>query len=132
MSTSRPGRSAAARRARQLLDEAGPVLLDAVRNAVQAHPDRRRQDRVTFDQLVEVRTAPEDGAPEMVLHARARDLSRGGMGLVLPERPNSRRVHIFLSPGGDAPPVPVPSRLVRLQPREDGYEAGALFLGVED
>jgi hypothetical protein len=41
------------------------------------------------------------------------------------------RVHICLSPGGDAPPAAVPSRLVRITPRQDGYEAGALFLGVE-
>src|SRR5205823_3595966 len=118
-------------RAAQMLDETGPALLDALRSALQAHPDRRRQDRVPFDQLVEAHTFLEDGAPDAVVHARARNLSRGGMGLLLPIRPATRKVHIYLSPGGAAPPVPVPSRLVRLQPREDGIEAGALFLGVE-
>ena len=115
-----------------MLDEAGPALLDAVRNAVQAHPDRRRQDRVTFDQPVEVRTAPEDGAPEMVLHARAETCRAAAWAWCCRSGRTRGAWHIFLSPGGDAPPVPVPSRLVRLQPREDGYEAGALFLGVED
>ena len=119
-------------RARQLLDETGPALLDAVRSAVQAHPDRRRQDRVTFDQPVEVRTAPEDGTPEMVLHARARDLSRGGMGLVLPERPNSRRVHIFLSGRRRAAgPGPVCASSDS-SPARTATKPRRLFLGVED
>ena len=51
------------------------------------------------------------------------------MGLWLPVNPGTRKVHIYLSVGGDAPPVPVPSRLVRLQQRDDGFDAGALFLG---
>jgi hypothetical protein len=113
-------------RAAQLLADTGPALLKALRAALDAHPDRRRQDRVPFDRPVLVRTVPDDGAPEAVLHARARNLSRTGMGLLLPERPPGRRVFVYLS-AGDAP-VPVPSRLVRVQPREDGYEAGALFL----
>jgi hypothetical protein len=119
-------------RAKQLLDETGPQLLDALRGGLGAHPDRRRQDRVRFDQPVMVCTVAEDGSPETTIHARARDVSRTGMGLLLPVKPAGRKVLIYLSPGGDAPPVPVPSRLVRLQASEEGFEAGALFLGGED
>jgi serine/threonine protein kinase len=118
-------------RARQLLDETGPLLLDALRGALQAHPDRRRQDRVPFDQPLEVHVAAEGGAPETVIQTRAVNLSRTGIGLLLPVKPASRRVIVLLPSGGDAPPAPVPARLVRVQPRDDGYEAGALFLGGE-
>ncbi len=116
-------------RAKQLLDETGPLLLDALRGALQAHPDRRRQDRVRFDQPVMVCTVAEDGSPETTIHARARDLSRTGMGLLLPVKPATRKVLIHLSLADDAPPTAVPARLVRLQPRDEGFEAGALFLG---
>jgi len=116
-------------RAKQLLDEAGPQLLDALRGALSAHPDRRRQDRVPFDQPVMIRTVAEDGEPETTIHARARDVSRTGMGLLLPVKPVGRKIIIYLSVADDAPPAPVPSRLVRLQARDEGFEAGALFLG---
>ncbi len=117
-------------RAKQLLDEVGPVLLDALRNALEAHPDRRRQNRLRYDRTVVIETADE-GEARQTIHARARDLSRTGMGLFLPFKPSSRQVLIYLTPGGDAAPTPVPSRLVRVEKREDGYEAGALFLGGE-
>jgi len=116
-------------RAAQLLDETGPILLDALRGALQAHPDRRRQDRVPFEQPIEVQLLSDDGAPQAVVHARTRNLSRTGMGLLLPVKPAGRRVVVFLSPGGGAPAAPVPARLVRIQPCDDGCEAGALFLG---
>ncbi len=119
-------------RARQLLDEAGPHLLDALRGALGAHPDRRKQDRVPFDQPVMVRTLAEEGVPETTIHARARDVSRTGMGLLLPVKPAGRKVIIYLSVADDAPPAPVPSRLVRLQERDEGFEVGALFLGGDD
>ncbi len=119
-------------RAKQLLDESGPLLLVALRGALGAHPDRRKQDRVPFDQPVMVRILAEDGGPETTIHARARDISRTGMGLLLPVKPAGRKVVIYLSVAGDAPPAPVPSRLVRLQVRDEGFEAGALFLGGDD
>ncbi len=118
-------------RARQMLDGTGPALLDALRAALQAHPDRRRQDRVPFDQPVEVQLLGDDGAPVGVVHAQARDLSRTGMGLLLPSSPPGRRVIVFLSPGGDVAPTPVPARLVRVRPRDEGCEAGLLFLGED-
>jgi serine/threonine protein kinase len=120
-----------AARTKQLLEETGPLLLDALRDALQAHPDRRRQDRLRYDRPVVIQTAAEGQAPQTI-HARARDLSRTGMGLFLPVKPSSRQVVIYLSPGGDAAPTAVPSHLVRLEERDDGYEAGALFLGSEN
>ena len=116
-------------RARQLLDEAGAPLLDALRNALQAHPDRRRQDRVPFDRPVTLRTVAEDGAPEETIHGRARDLSRTGVGLLLPTKPVGRQVLIYFSHDEAAP---VPSRLMRLRACPEGFEAGALFLGGEE
>ena len=95
-------------RAKQLLDEAGPALLDALRTALQAHPDRRRQDRVPFDQPVDsAHRRGGRGAGDRDPRPR-RDLSRTGMGLWLPVKPATRRVVIYSSPGGDAPPAPVP------------------------
>jgi serine/threonine protein kinase len=117
-------------RAKQLLDETGHLLLDALRSALQAHPDRRRQDRLRYDRPVVIQTVEEGEEPETI-HARAGNLSRTGMGLFLPYKPATRQVVIYLSPDGDAPPTAVPSHLVRLEERDDGYEAGALFLGGE-
>jgi serine/threonine protein kinase len=117
-------------RAKQLLDETGPLLLDALRNALQAHPDRRRQDRLRYDRQVVLQTMAEGEAPQTI-HARARNLSRTGMGLFLPVKPSTRQVIIYLSPGEDAAPTAVLSRLVRLEESDGGYEAGALFLGGE-
>jgi serine/threonine protein kinase len=117
-------------RAKQLLDETGPLLLDALRNALQAHPDRRRQDRLRYDRPVLIQTVEEGDEPETI-HARALNLSRTGMGLFLPIKPSTRQVVIYLSPDGDAAPTAVLSRLVRLEERDGGYEAGALFLGGE-
>jgi serine/threonine protein kinase len=115
-------------RAKQLLDEAGPLLLDALRSALQAHPDRRRQDRLRYDRQVVIQTTAEGEAPQTI-HARARNLSRTGMGLFLPVKPPTRQVVIYLSPDEDTAPTAVLSRLVRLEERDGGYEAGALFLG---
>jgi hypothetical protein len=117
-------------RAKQLLDESGPLLLDALRNALQAHPDRRRQDRLRYDRQVVIQTVAEGEAPQTI-HARARNLSRTGIGLFLPVKPSTRQVVIYLSPDGEAAPTAVLSRLVRLEERDDGYDAGALFLGGE-
>jgi serine/threonine protein kinase len=117
-------------RAKQLLDESGPLLLDALRNALQAHPDRRRQDRLRYDRQVVIQTIAEGEAPQTI-HARARNLSRTGMGLFLPVKPSTRQVVIYLSPDGEAAPTAVLSRLVRLEERDGGYDAGALFLGGE-
>ena len=122
----RPGAGeAAARRGR-------PTTVGRPARRPGAHPDRRKQDRVPFDQPVMVRTVAEDGEPETTIHARARDVSRTGMGLLLPVKPAGRKVIIYLSVADDAPPAPVPSRLVRLQARDEGFEAGALFLGGDD
>ncbi len=117
-------------RAKQLLDETGPLLLDALRNALQAHPDRRRQDRLRYDRQVVIQTVAEGEAPQTI-QARGRDLSRTGMGLFLPVKPSTRQVVIYLSPDGNTDPTAVLSRLVRLEERDGGYEAGALFLGGE-
>jgi hypothetical protein len=119
-----------AARAKQLLDEAGPVLLDALRNALQAHPDRRRQNRLRYERPVVIQTAAQGEAPQTI-GCRARNLSRTGMGLFLPVKPSTRQVIVYLSPGGEEEPTAVPSRLVRLEERDGGYEAGALFLGSE-
>ena len=115
-------------RAKQLLDETAPLLLEALRNALQAHPDRRRQDRLRYDRQVVLQTIAEGEAPQTI-HAQARNLSRTGMGLFLPVKPSTRQVIIYLSPGEDAPPTAVLSRLVRLEESDGGYEAGAIFLG---
>ena len=97
---------------------------------LQAHPDRRRQDRLRYDRPVVIQTVVEGEAPQTI-HARARNLSRTGMGLFLPVKPSTRQVVIYLSPDGEAAPTAVLSRLVRLEERDGGYDAGALFLGGE-
>ncbi len=82
-------------RAKQLLDETGQRLLDALRNALQAHPDRRRQDRLRYDRPVVIQTVEKGEEPETI-HAHAGNLSRTGMGLFLPVKPSTRQVVISI------------------------------------
>ena len=84
-----------------------------------------------FDQPVMVRTIARTGGRKR-RSTPARDVSRTGMGLLLPVKPSGRKVVIYLSVADDAPPAPVPSRLVRLQARDEGFKAGGLFLGGDD
>jgi serine/threonine protein kinase len=114
--------------AARLLGEHGLVVLEALRAALHAHPERRVQGRVAFDAAIEVCPVfdgRQTGAP---IAARAKNVSRTGIALYLPEPPPTRHLRIFL-PQGDGPTVvPVPARVVRVQNRDGRYEVGARFV----
>lgn len=108
----------------RVLDEEGARLVADIRKALDAHPDRRAHDRVDFSAAVEVRVAGDD----VPVRGRAMNLSRGGIGLYLPSRPESDDIYVYLPAGPGCTPVPVPARVVRARPKEAGFDVGALFL----
>ena len=105
------------------LEEIGPKLLDAVRAALRADPERRGGDR--FDCYRTVTVGPCGGA---TLQARVKDVSPGGIGLYLPRRPDSDHLNVYLSPGGGIPTVPVAVHVVRVESCCEGFEIGGEFL----
>jgi hypothetical protein len=111
-----------------LLEEMGPTLLESVRDYLQTGPERRRQERLPFEQEVQVfpLVGGELGEP---LLCQAYDLSLGGIGLLMPCKPPTREVCIQLAPrGNSAASVGVPGRIVHAAPGRDGcYQVGVCF-----
>jgi hypothetical protein len=105
------------------LEETGPKLLDALRAALQADPERRGGDR--FDCYRTVTVGPCGGA---TLQARVKDVSRTGIGLYVPCRPDSDQLNVYLSPGAGVPTVGVAVHVVRVEPCGEGFEIGGRFL----
>ena len=110
----------------ELLREFGPLVLANVRETLDAHPERRTADRLTVGGTVPIYTS--DNFNDVPIVAQARDLSRGGMGLLAPSRPTSTQVRLLLSSGSGGSSVHVPARFVRVRECPDGFELGAQFL----
>jgi hypothetical protein len=112
-------------RAEQALEELGPPLLVSLRDFLQAHPERRRQERWPLDCAVEV--CPLEGDAVNVLPGRTKDVSLGGLGLYLSGRPPADRLLLRLDPPGGEP-LTVPAVVVRSALCRDGLvEVGVRF-----
>jgi serine/threonine protein kinase len=118
-----------AEQAAALLAETGPKLLESVRFHLQALAERRRQERVRFDQAVPVTPVYPDGRKGRMMAARTVNLSPTGMRLLLPCRPQTEDVLIDLAaPSAPGEPVPLPARIVRVDACTDGsYDVGVSF-----
>lgn len=110
------------------LEEWGPQLVEVVRAALSAQPERRLEDRFGFCATVAVAPLLAGNAATATVPAQVKDLSRGGISLYLRRRPEDRELNVFFALGDGSPALPVPIRVVRVQPLGDGYEVGALFL----
>ena len=116
-------------RATELLQTTGPKLLESVRSYFQAQPERRRQERLRYDQSVPVASVLEDGSTGQRMTARAINISTGGMRLLLPCQPPTDDLFIELTtPARPADPVAMPARIVRAEACADGtYDVGVCF-----
>ena len=115
-----------------LLRQRGPELLENLRGVLQAHPERRAQDRLPYQEVVTVWPLDESGVEQMPIRGQGKDLSRGGIGLYLPRKPSSEQLRLFLSQNGRTVPVPVPARVMRVETRGDRIEIGAMFVFGSD
>ncbi len=94
---------------------------------LQAHPERRAQDRLPYEEPVTVWPLDKNGVEQMPIRGQGKDLSRSGLGLYLPRRPTSDEVRMFLSQNGRPVPVAVSARVVRVETRGDRVEVGTMF-----
>jgi serine/threonine protein kinase len=110
----------------QLLCDVGPLVLANVRDALDALPDRRAENRLSYSGTVSIYASAS--MHETPIVAQARDLSRRGMGLLTDCRPPYEDVRLLLASSTGSVAVPVPARIVRVRERPDGFDLGALFL----
>jgi hypothetical protein len=109
-----------------LLRQTGPAVLESVRAVLQAHPERRAQDRLTYEEPLTVWPLDEEGVEQLPFRAQGKDLSRNGLGLYLPQTPPGDDLRLFLALHGR--PVPVPVRVVRTVMGGDRVEVGTMFV----
>ena len=114
---------------RRLLEETGPKLLESVRSYLQVQPERRRQERLRYDQSVSVAPMLEDGQAGMTMTAWAVNISSSGMRLLLPFQPPTDDLFIELAaPSAPTDSVVMPAHIVRAEPCGDGmYDVGVSF-----
>ena len=112
--------------------QTGPALLEQLRGVLQAHPERRAQDRLTYEEPITVWPLDEEGVEQMPIRAQGKDLSRNGLGLYLPRTPPSDDLRLFLALHGRPVPVPVQVRVVRTEMRGDRVEVGTMFVFSPD
>ena len=113
----------------KLLEETGPKLLESVRSYLQVQPERRRQERLRFEQSVAVAPVLKDGRPGKTMTARAVNISTAGMRLLLPFQPPTDDLFIELAaPTAPTEPVVMPAHIVRAEPCGDGmFDVGVCF-----
>jgi serine/threonine protein kinase len=116
------------RKGAEALQDFGPLLLESLRHYLQPHPERRRQERLTFDQTVRVLPAFADEPCGEAILSQMLDVSTGGMKLFLPCRPPYQEVAVQVQ-GSSPDPLLLPARVVRVQAcRDRRFEVGLSFL----
>jgi PilZ domain len=115
------------RRALDLLERAGPLLLESLRNILRANPDRRGEERLPFERLVEVIPVHDDERVGDAITGLGRDISLHGMGLTVPHLPGTPRVCVRFAWSGDAAPLTLLAKVVSVQECPGGRHAVGLF-----
>jgi serine/threonine protein kinase len=126
--------SSTGEKAEHLLEQLGYLLMESLRNYLQAHPERRATERMRFEQPIKVFPVLPDQELGEPLVAQARDLSLGGMGLYLPRTLPTNEVCVQLTPTlSVSPPIMVPSKVTYSDIGADGrLEAGLCFAVSDD
>ncbi len=115
-------------RAVRLLEETGPVLLESLREHLQALPEQRGQERVLWNQPL--RVIPVVGGSRLLdaIDCMGKDISRRGIGFFLPEPLDATHFYVNHPALLHLAPVAGLAKVVRGQRSPDGwYEVGALF-----
>src|SRR5262249_51851904 len=112
----------------ELLRDVAPLLNDSIRSYLQATPERREQDRLTFSQSLLIYPVFVDSSEGESLECRGKDISLRGIGLIMAEQPPTKRLYISRPVPGSEELIHVPAEIVRVQRRADGQcELGARF-----
>jgi serine/threonine protein kinase len=112
------------------LQKLGPQLLQSVRHCLQAEA-AGGQERHPFEVPVLFHPSGAGGQPGKPLAAQARELSRVGMSLVLPNRPPHPECLIQLRPDAAATTPLVPARVLRAEECPGGFTVELAFTGEE-
>jgi serine/threonine protein kinase len=117
-----------ASRSAEVLEDSGREVLESLRSALVAVPERRRQERWSFDRSVHVRPVQGGVAAGVTLPARTKDVSLSGLGLYLPGPLEADEVLVRVEPPQGGEPVDLCGRVVRTAPCRDGrLEVGVLL-----
>jgi hypothetical protein len=114
-------------RANELLEEIGPVLLESLRNFLQAAPERRKLERLPLEQPVTLYPLVGENELGEGVTGQTHDVSLSGMGIYLPRPPEAATVAVHLhdpAPQG----VLLEGQIVRQVVCRDGrYDVGIWF-----
>jgi hypothetical protein len=116
------------KRAEQLLDEVGPVLIRSLRDYLQTKPEQRARARLVSAQPL--RVFPVLGNFELgpAVECQTRDVSLSGVGFFSPQPLTTSQIYLNPSPGTQGVLVAILAQIVRIQRCEDGrFEVGAFF-----
>jgi serine/threonine protein kinase len=111
-----------------LVREVGPLLLDSLRSQLEAYPERRTQERVSWPHPVRATFLLAENAPGETIEGRGKDISLGGMGLYLPRAPAGSQIQLELLTPSRSEPIALSGHCIRVQRCSDGwFETGVLF-----
>jgi serine/threonine protein kinase len=117
------------RKGADLLERAGPPLLESLRSFLQADPDRRGEERLPFVTPVQVFPVSADDRVADAIAGQSRDISLHGMGLTVPHLPPTPRVCLQFSWSDSRPPLTLLARVKTVQDGSDGRQTvGVRFL----
>jgi hypothetical protein len=112
----------------RLLAETGPVLLENIRDYLQACPEQRKQERLAITRPLRVSPVLADMQLAKPIACVGKDISPRGIGFFLPQAPSTSQVYISLPDVPQLASVAGLAHIVRGQPCGDGwYEVGAFF-----
>ncbi len=110
-----------------LLRIAGP-LFESLREHLQAAPEQRLGERLSYAYPLRVRALSPDRQQSEETACRGKDVSLTGMGLLMPCAPTWRRLDIY-PPGALDPAASIAAEVVRARVQPDGqHDVGVQFL----
>jgi serine/threonine protein kinase len=117
------------RKAMDLLERVGPTLVDSIRSFLQADVDRRGEERLPFEQPIQVFPVYDDQSVGDSMPGQSRDISLHGMCVYLPAAPTTSQVCLQFTWSNDAPPLTLLAKVMSAQECPDGRQAvGLSFL----
>jgi hypothetical protein len=121
----------ASERNRARLQEMGPVVLKSLLAHLPTSAERRTAVRWPFPYPIQVLSVGADRGRARVLEGEGRDLSFGGVGIILPQPPPSELIYVRFPALSGLEAVAALARVVRVQTLpEERCEVGAAWTGL--
>ncbi len=115
-------------RAVQLLEDTGPLLLESLRSHLQALPEQRAQERLSWNERLRVRPVVGGLRTAEAIECMAKDISARGIGFFLPQPMAATHFYVNHPHRPELADLAALAKVVRGQRCADGwYEVGALF-----